>query len=212
MGDAMARMAPHQLKFATTHPLRGQRIKAVSCGFAHSVLVTENGEAFATGACDHGQLGLGHAYDQSTFAKIENLPQIKSVSCGYLTTAWVSVGGALFTAGSGQHGQLGHSILQDEFRPKRVEALNQKNIVKAICGTAHTVAIDDTGALYTWGKGALGRLGHGDSEDQLLPKLVSALANKSVLDVACGHAHTVALTKEGQVYSWGNVDHGQVVC
>ena len=44
----------------------------------------------------------------------------------------------------------------------------------------------DTGELYTWGKGRYGRLGHGDSEDQLRPKLVESLLGYRVIDVACG--------------------------
>ena len=42
------------------------------------------------------------------------------------------------------------------------------------------------GELYTWGKGRYGRLGHGDSDDQLKPKLVEALLGYRVIDVACG--------------------------
>lgn len=41
------------------------------------------------------------------------------------------------------------------------------------CGGAHSACITAAGQLYTWGKGRYGRLGHGDSEDQLVPKLVS---------------------------------------
>ena len=44
----------------------------------------------------------------------------------------------------------------------------------------------DAGELYTWGKGRYGRLGHGDSEDQLRPKLVESLLGYRVIDVACG--------------------------
>jgi alpha-tubulin suppressor-like RCC1 family protein len=43
------------------------------------------------------------------------------------------------------------------------------------------------GELYTWGKGRYGRLGHGDSDDQLKPKLVEALLGYRVIDVACGN-------------------------
>ena len=43
-----------------------------------------------------------------------------------------------------------------------------------------------TGELYTWGKGRYGRLGHGDSDDQLKPKMVEALTGYRVVDVACG--------------------------
>lgn len=41
------------------------------------------------------------------------------------------------------------------------------------CGGAHSAAITAGGRLLTWGKGRYGRLGHGDSEDQFKPKMVS---------------------------------------
>ncbi len=47
-----------------------------------------------------------------------------------------------------------------------------------------TIAL--SGELFTWGKGRYGRLGHGDSEDQLRPKFVEALLGYRVIDVACG--------------------------
>jgi E3 ubiquitin-protein ligase HERC2 len=89
--------------------------------------------------------------------------------------------------------------------------------------------------LYTWGKGRYGRLGHGDSDDQLKPKLVEALLGNRranmvqlqiyseliifflgyrVMDVACGSgdAQTCAITDEegGTVWSWGDGDYGKL--
>lgn len=46
-------------------------------------------------------------------------------------------------------------------------------MIDIACGGAHSAAITSSGQLFTWGKGRYGRLGHGDSEDQLKPKLVS---------------------------------------
>jgi alpha-tubulin suppressor-like RCC1 family protein len=57
-------------------------------------------------------------------------------------------------------------------RPRVVETLRGKEVVDIACGGAHSAAITSTGEVYTWGKGRYGRLGHGDSEDQLKPKLV----------------------------------------
>ena len=57
-----------------------------------------------------------------------------------------------------------------------IEALQGIRIVKVAAGGAHSAAISAEGELYTWGKGRYGRLGHGDSDDQMKPKLVKALA------------------------------------
>lgn len=48
-------------------------------------------------------------------------------------------------------------------------------MVDIAAGGAHSACITASGELFTWGKGRYGRLGHGDSEDQLKPKLVSDL-------------------------------------
>ena len=57
------------------------------------------------------------------------------------------------------------------------------------------------GELYTWGCGNYGRLGHGNSSDQLVPTLVVALQEHCITYVSCGtlDAHTVAVTDEGEV-------------
>lgn len=58
-------------------------------------------------------------------------------------------------------------------RPQLLQALQGREMTDIACGGAHSAAISAAGELYTWGKGRYGRLGHGDSEDQLRPKLVS---------------------------------------
>lgn len=59
-------------------------------------------------------------------------------------------------------------------RPRVIESLRGKEIVNIAAGGAHSACITSNGELYTWGKGRYGRLGHGDSEDQARPKLVSS--------------------------------------
>lgn len=43
------------------------------------------------------------------------------------------------------------------------------------CGSNHSLSIDDKGALFTWGCGSHGKLGHGDSESRFVPTRVAAL-------------------------------------
>ena len=49
-------------------------------------------------------------------------------------------------------------------QPTLVAALSGKNVVYVACGNAYSAAITEEGALYTWGKGSCGRLGHGKGE------------------------------------------------
>ena len=61
------------------------------------------------------------------------------------------------------------------------------------------------------GKGDYHRLGHGDDGHQRTPKRVlGALENERVIDMACGSLHCVVCTASGKVYAWGDNDEGQI--
>jgi alpha-tubulin suppressor-like RCC1 family protein len=53
-----------------------------------------------------------------------------------------------------------------------------------------------------------GQLGHGDAENQTVPKLIESL--RDVVLIAAGVQHSVALTHYGELYAWGSNDHGQL--
>ena len=98
----------------------------------------------------------------------------------------LSAEGEVYSWGEGDDGKLGHGNKNSCDRPRVVDALRGRDIISVSCGGAHSAAITATGELFTWGKGRYGRLGHGDSEDQLKPKIVEALLGYRVVDVACG--------------------------
>ena len=66
-----------------------------------------------------------------------------------------------------------------------------------------TLAVSDDGTVRSSGSGGSFVLGHGDEEDQPLPKLVEALRGKRVVQVATNFQHCLALTEGGHVLSWG---------
>ncbi len=57
--------------------------------------------------------------------------------------------------------------------------------------------------VFTWGRGEDGQLGLGDTSDQDEPTYVDALRGVGVRQIACGSGHTVVLSTEGEVYTWG---------
>ena len=68
----------------------------------------------------------------------------------------------------------------------------------------------DSGEVFGWGYNGNGQLGLGNTINQLTPYRVSALNNFVVVKVACGYAHTLALTDEGHLYAWGANSYGQL--
>lgn len=53
-----------------------------------------------------------------------------------------------------------------------------------------------------------GRLGVGGEPDVLPPSVVGGLRGANMTAVACGTAHTLALTNDGRVYAWGYNGNG----
>ena len=90
-------------------------------------------------------------------------------------------------------------------KPKRIEAYDKLNVGKFRVGLRHSAIISQDGELFTFGSGNWGVLGHGSEEDIRFdqPKLVQGLKKKEVVDVAMGEYHTLALTADGKVYTWG---------
>lgn len=64
--------------------------------------------------------------------------------------------------------------------------------------------------MYSWGRGEDGQLGLGDTSDQYKPVPVDVLKDKGVVQICCGSGHTVVLTGEGEVYTWGRGDDGRL--
>ncbi len=95
----------------------------------------------------------------------------------------LSVDGEVFSWGEGDDGKLGHGTRSPCDRPRVIEALRGKEVADVAAGGAHSACVLASGDLYTWGKGRYGRLGHGDSEDQVImlntvhPKIKATLAH-----------------------------------
>ena len=52
--------------------------------------------------------------------------------------------------------------------PLMVEGLRDKSVVSVVAGGEHSVAVTEEGALYTWGRGSYGRLGHGEMAGEMV--------------------------------------------
>lgn len=120
--------------------------------------------------------------------------------------------GDVYSWGNGDGGRLGHGDTTPKEEPTLIQTLKGRDIVNIECGGTYSAAISAYGALYTWGRGNYGRLGHGTADDCLIPTMISSLSDEHVTQVACGffYAHTLCVTSQGKVYSWGDGDYGKL--
>ncbi|KAL2326838.1 hypothetical protein Fmac_020265 [Flemingia macrophylla] len=57
--------------------------------------------------------------------------------------------------------------------------------------------------VCSWGRGEDGQLGHGDTDDRLLPTKLSALDGQDITRVTCGADHTMAWSNATTSCLWG---------
>ncbi|XP_049935460.1 uncharacterized protein LOC116260292 isoform X3 [Nymphaea colorata] len=116
----------------------------------------------------------------------------------------------LFAWGRGDLGQLGLGDDVGREYPNFVESLLDKSVVHISGSEYHTAFLTGDGDLFMTGSNEYGQLGIGSRESQLLPARVSALDIYRITHVACGQAHTVAVTDLGALVSWGASEFGQL--
>lgn len=90
----------------------------------------------------------------------------------------------------------GTGLVEGELQGKQVEQI--------ACGAQHLAALVSGAEVYSWGRGANGRLGHGDVKDRHFPTCVDALRGRRVLQVACGGTFTAAICAHKQTSSLEN--------
>jgi len=188
----------------------GVRVMSVCCGGLSSVAVGESGEVFTWGRNTYGQLGHNNLTDSPVPRSVQGLERIVNVACGHGHTAAVCSVGKLWTFGDGEGGRLGHGDHHWRPRPTLVTRLLHARTSYVACGVAYTVAVTPSGALYSWGRGGHGRLGHGDEFDRLVPTAVAGLRGVDISSADCGIAHTAAVTVDGKLYTFGHAGDGRL--
>jgi alpha-tubulin suppressor-like RCC1 family protein len=205
-GDTQDQLLPKRIE-----AFAGQRVVAVSAE-DHSLATTADGAVWSWGGGGYGKLGHGDTQRQLLPKKIEAFTgqRVVAVSAGFEHSLAITADGSAWSWGSGAFGRLGHDDEQRQPLPKKVEALAGRGVVAVSAGGLHSLAITANGAVWSWGYGHCGELGHGDEQHQLLPKKVEAFASQRVVAVSAGGCHSLALAADGAVYAWGLGETGRL--
>lgn len=187
--------------------LKGLKTVRVACGVWHTAAVVEvimgysdantcsSGKLFTWGDGDKGRLGHGDKEQKLVPTCVAALVDydFRQVACGHSLTVALTTSGHVYTMGSTVYGQLGDPHATGQ-HPLLVEGKLWEAFVDEIaCGSHHVAVLTHKTEVYTWGKGANGRLGHGDVQDRHTPTLVEALKDKQVKSISCGSSFTAAV-------------------
>ena len=162
---------------------------------------------------------------------LENI-KIKIISCGEAHSLALSENGDIFSWGSCSYGQLGHSFMEimpkDENNkpflpiPTIIESIKDIKMIDIASGQFHNLSIDNSGNLYSWGNATFGQLGikhifslpkndEGFYYQNIPYKLKELKENNIyIMKAACGNAHSLLLSTEGKIYSFGANNLGQL--
>ena len=221
LGDKEDQATPTQVARAA---FDGEAVLMVACGMEHTVVATEGGGVYTFGSGIYGRLGHGDEEDQLVPRRVPaagfNCEQVVMVAAGGVHTVALSEAGHVFTWGSGEVGQLGHDDREELWAPRQVEAgrFGGEQVVFVAAGKSYTVAVTAGGRLYTWGLGARGQLGHGDTGSRLVPTLVGGPTGPAfgapeggrVVMAACGGRHTLVVTQDGGLWACGSGYQGRL--
>uniref|UniRef100_A0A673KBN7 Inhibitor of Bruton tyrosine kinase-like n=1 Tax=Sinocyclocheilus rhinocerous TaxID=307959 RepID=A0A673KBN7_9TELE len=118
----------------------------------------------------------------------------------------------VYTWGSNTNFSLGHGNQESRHHPEIVDLFSRSRIYvkQVVLCKFHSVFLSQKGQVYTCGHGQGGRLGHGDEQTYLVPRMVEGLLFHHCSQIAAARDHTVVLTEEGYVYTFGLNTHHQL--
>lgn len=182
------------------------------------ILLTDNNELYGWGTNTYGVFGdygydnVGQVYSSIHKRQFSNSyynftsESWAKIAAGHGHAAYLSIDGTLILAGTQYFGSLGFNTLDGS---TLVNASISTLFNDVSCGDFFTILVGANNRLYGLGINNYGQVGIGNTTSS-----ISALTqcSSSVLfsKVSCGLSFTLALSLNGDVYSWGRNVYGQL--
>ncbi|XP_027914148.1 ultraviolet-B receptor UVR8 isoform X2 [Vigna unguiculata] len=196
-----------------------QRVAQVACGMRHSLVLLKDcvgNQVYGFGSGKRGQLGVSNDKVKSV-----NVPravtgfdgvEIIGIAANGDHSAALSVDGHVYTWGRGFKG------FEDAPVP---HCLNSSlNFIKVALGWNHALAMTGEGEVYMLGGNHLGVLSdlqnispqamHVPDLREVNVEKVPGLEGMKITDIATGAEHSVIVTDNGEIRTWGWGEHGQL--
>ena len=175
-------------------------------GTNHTVMLTNDGRAYAIGDNTYGQLSNGNNVPSETSPVAvrkdsENIfTGIKEIKAGDKTTVIVTTDGKVYACGMNDNNELGieNKEILDVNTPQ--ENKNIENVISANIGVNHVVAIKENGEVYAFGYGKNGELGNRNDNNSITPVMVGN-------DIIRTNTNNVVLKVNQQTTIEGYVDY-----
>ena len=192
------------------------RIKSTYDGYNTRYVINSNGDVYAWGNNEDGQLGIGNLENQSTPVKIEGLKNVEKIYRCDLSVFAKTITGEVYAWGKNKEGQLGIGNKIDQSTPVKVETLTNVKEIYYQYSTFYRsqkygysiYALTTNGNLYSWGNNDNGMLGIGSRIDQSSPVKIEGLENVKKLYTSSTSSSYAAYAQlaTGELYAWGGAN------
>ncbi|MDT7511785.1 InlB B-repeat-containing protein [Bifidobacterium sp. H6bp9] len=196
----------------------------VSAGSRHSLALGSDGNAYAWGWNDNGQLGDGTTSQKTTPARVGKPTGTPTdftytqVSAGQYHSLALGSDGNAYAWGKNASGQIGDGTTTDRNTPVKVgkptDAPADLTYTQVSAGGFHSLAVGSDGNAYAWGDNGNSQLGDGTETRRTTPakvgKPTDATADFTYTQVSAGRFYSLALGSDGNAYAWGDNGNGQI--
>ena len=183
------------------------KINMISCGAYFTVCVDHEGFIWSFGSNYFGQLGTGNKTNFNVPQKLLNIPPVHSLSCGYGHTLMITNDDNLWSWGRNDFGQLCQRDDKDRLMPQKTSF---SHISKISAGVDHSLFQNNKGEIFSCGYNKEGQCGLGHfNSPRITPSLILNLPS-NIVHFVCGGNHSLFLDSEGNVFSVGDNDDGQL--
>jgi hypothetical protein len=181
--------------------------------FYHVIARNINGKVYCWGHNRFGVLGNGKN-DYNIFKPELNEylsdKQIIDICCGHNFSVMLTNSGEVYGWGWNEFGQIGNKSSFYESIPIKVNGFKEK-VIMISCGGLHSMALTESGRVFSWGRNDCGHLGHNNQNNSNEPTIVSLSYEIRIEKISCGFRHSLLLSQNGDIYWFGNnVYEGQI--
>jgi alpha-tubulin suppressor-like RCC1 family protein len=192
-----------------------KKIVDLSYGLYHYIARTIDYKIYCWGNNYWSQLGNR---GEDEYPVRENNPELNEllsglnitvIKCGAYHSMALTLSGEVYTWGSNYLGQIGCGDNNNKSVPTKVKGLNENKIKMISCGFNHSMALTESGCVYSWGYNEFGQLGIANQIYSNSPKQIE-MKDMIIDKIACGHSHSLLLTNNGVIYAFGDNSLGQI--
>lgn len=205
-------------------------VSVIACGYGYSLFgaIDSDHLVYGTGLNSDSQIGYHDVRHDSPLGvllqprpmhlPLGNASRVSHISGGRAHAAILTSPDGLFMIGNNAYGQCGRRIIDGEqYEGSKLiqvfQDLDGEKIAQVECGQDHTLALTDSGKVFSCGWGADGQTGLGHYNTTSKFTLVGAdILGERIVKLSCKADFVLAINDRGELFGWGNTEYSQISC